>query len=917
MLNKKFIWVISVLAVGTVILIYFLIGIKERELSPVINAIPPNSAFIIETDDLSFLSHKILKNNNLINFISEPDFSNDFYNELIYIDSLISKNSDIKKFLNEKSVLISAHLQGQSDLDFLFATSSTENNKNSNKLKSLLKNLDPDSKSSDISFAGAELVRHQFSNNRVLFYTFYEDFFLISYSEILIQKSVKNINSGASLFSDINFTKLYKQTSNKNDAVLYLNYHDLFNAFDKYFSSEYRNELKTLKNLADWTVLDISIKRKEIKMTGHTTLKSEVQYLDLFKDVNPERIDLFTVLPEKTSSLIQLNIGNGNDFQFKYEDFLANINELNDHQIEIASFYNKYDLDKDVNSLYNLVGNEIALVFEDINKTGKKHNSYIIFEVNSKKDTEEFFYNIIEKHCSDNNSDLKEYKDFIIYNDEYKISKIPATNLPELYFGSVFSNFNAEYITFINDFLVFGESKNELKYIIESYTQDKTFKRKSDSYDFIKSLPGQSNIFFFTDIFRSVNIYENILSEKSFENLSNNSNAFKPLQGPAIQFISDSYPIYTTVTISLERDERETTETEWEVRLDTMIASKPYVLINHNTEEKEIAIQDAANKLYLIDKSGKVIWTRQLDGKIISEILQIDFFENNKLQIIFNTENKIYCIDRNGNWVEGFPVKLKSMATGGLSLVDYDKNKNYRIFIATKDNSVHLYDKYGNIVEGWEFKKTSSKVIKEIKLYQSNEKDYITFRDHSKIYILNRRGTERVKPEVDFQLSENSKVFFSHPNQLFKAHFCITNPSGVVYKIFEDGKIEKKELKKYSNKHHFIYADINNDGIHDYIFTDNNRTEAFNGSDDKRLFIKNYNKDLTYEPSLYIFSNADVRIGTGSENKIFLINNKGEMSDNFPLIGSGLFSITIFDDSGEFSLIVGNNDNYLYKYKIK
>ena len=49
------------------------------------------------------------------------------------------------------------------------------------------------------------------------------------------------------------------------------------------------------------------------------------------------------------------------------------------------------------------------------------------------------------------------------------------------------------------------------------------------------------------------------------------------------------------------------------------------------------------------------------------------------------TANHIHLIDRNGNYVEKYPVKLRSPATNGLAVFDYDKNRDYRMFIAGSD----------------------------------------------------------------------------------------------------------------------------------------------------------------------------------------------------------------------------------------
>jgi hypothetical protein len=917
MFKNKYVLIALIFAVFAIILIYVLIGKKERELSPVIHAVPTNPLYILETEDLPFLSHKVLRNKNLSSILSEFELTKGFFGELYFIDSLINNNKEIKQFLNNQTVVISSHVLGQNDIEYLFITGSVKNKKNREQLKEILQTIDSNTQFENISFAGAEIVKFSPAKKNEIYYTFFEDYFLISKSEIVLQRSIKNINSGANLFTNTNFKKLFKNSKKNIDARLYLHYQNFFKAYRNRFNSAFADKLVILSNFADWTALDVSVNRKDIKMNGHTTLKPEIQYLSLVKNVQPRKVDLLSILPEKTSAIIQMNIGKGTDFRYVYEDFMANINKLNDHQIQIAEFHNRFNIDIDLNSLYNYVDDEIALIYEDVNKTGKDHNSYLLIEVNNIDNAKDFLSKITEIHIKKHSLNQTAYKHVFSYDSEYTIERIPVKNIPELYFGSIFSSFNAEYYTFIKDFLIFAETENEIKDFIESYMQDKTFKRKSNAYDLIKSHPSQSNVFLYIDIVQSSEILSNIFTKDNSKTLLSQKELIKSIQGPIIQFISDSYPLYTTFTISLEKEKREQTETVWEVRLDTIIATKPSIILNHNTEEKEIVIQDAANKLYLINKNGEILWTRQLDGKIMSDIEQIDFYENNKLQIVFNTENNIYCIDRNGNWLEGFPVKLKSKATNGLSLIDYDKNKNYRMLIATNGNRVYLYDKTGKLIDGWEFEKTAGKVTQKIKLFQNNGKDYLVFRDNTNIYILNRRGQERVKLEVNFSLSQYSEVYFSKSNSFQKAHFCITNPAGTVFKIYEDGKIEQKELKKYSSFHYFIYEDINGDGINDYIFTDNNRTEVFNGKDEKRIFIKNFNTDISYNPNVYVFSESDVRLGTSSGKKIFLIDNTGEMIENFPLTGAGMFSITNFDQSGVFSLIVGNNDNYLYKYNIK
>ena len=502
-------------------------------------------------------------------------------------------------------------------------------------------------------------------------------------------------------------------------------------------------------------------------------------------------------------------------------------------------------------------------------------------------------------------------------NESYTISKLPIKNLPEIFYGTVFQDINAEYYTLIDEFIIFGKSVSDLEEIINAFEKDKTFKRKSPNYEFIKSLPDESNISFYIDIQHSAKNIENNLQEKTAVKFEKNTSSLKRVQGPAIQFIFDSYPAYTTIDIGLNSLNQEISETIWEVRLDTLITGKPYIVLNHNTEEKEIVIQDAANKIYLIDKNGKILWTRQLDGKIISNIYQIDYYENNKLQLLFNTENKIYCIDRIGNWLEGYPVKLKSKATDGITLFDYDQNRNYRIFVACANKSVYLFDKNGENISGWDFEKTKSYVSGAVKHFKNGDKDYISFRDQNNLYLLNRRGEVRINPEVSIPLSKNTEIWFTEDNKNDKAHFSVSNPSGTVYSIYEDGKIEKITIKTYTRDHYYVYKDINGDHVPEYIFTDKNQTDVYDGISKKRLFSYSYDEELKSKLSVYTFGDDDIRLGVSSSDKLYLINNKGKLCEGFPLSGTGLFSITVFDQNPQFSLITGNKDNYLYKYQIK
>ena len=50
----------------------------------------------------------------------------------------------------------------------------------------------------------------------------------------------------------------------------------------------------------------------------------------------------------------------------------------------------------------------------------------------------------------------------------------------------------------------------------------------------------------------------------------------------------------------------------------------PFIVKNHINQNEEIIVQDINNILYLIDSSGKIAWSKQIDEKILNKVFQVD-----------------------------------------------------------------------------------------------------------------------------------------------------------------------------------------------------------------------------------------------------------------------------------------------------
>jgi hypothetical protein len=115
--------------------------------------------------------------------------------------------------------------------------------------------------------------------------------------------------------------------------------------------------------------------------------------------------------------------------------------------------------------------------------------------------------------------------------------------------------------------------------------------------------------------------------------------------------------------------------------------AQSWQMINHNTKEKETLAHDGKNKLELIDASSKPLWTLDITGPVLGSVLQLDALKNNKLQMAFATSEGVFLVDRNGNFLPGFPFSTNPEVTSNLLVADYDNTKKYRLIFVRFSSS--------------------------------------------------------------------------------------------------------------------------------------------------------------------------------------------------------------------------------------
>ena len=914
---------LSVLFITVIITAYFLFYTKKDNKVDIFQAVPVDASLIIETENLKGLISALHEENLIWKEFAEIKRFKQFDNKLVYIDSLDREVKLAANIFRNNKIVISIHMIGRDGIDLLVLFYLPDRVKGK-EVTEVISEICPNCTNTVKKYGNTEiheLKPNDFRKGNSTYYAIKNNIFLFSYSDILLERAIRQIDQPESIKQSNGFRIVEKTAGHNVDANLYVQFRTFPRIISQLFGGEYFKKTSQLTYLANWAELDVNIKEEEILLNGFTySNDSANNWLNIFSGQSAVNFEMDKVLPASTSVFVSYGIDDPDLFRKNYRNWLERKGLITAYQNTLNEIKNKtgYELEEE---FFAFLGEEAGIAMTDIKNVDKPENRIVVLKTRSKSQAEKSLEKFISGYCDRTDRLFSDFVSYCRIDAETKIPvyRSPVHFIPEKLFGKIFGGFAFSYFTLVDNYLIFGNSFQSLSEIIHNNILQKTLHSDIHYREFADELSDRYNFYFYINIPRGYSQIADYLAKEIQEGWKRESDNINKLHAFAIQFSETNSMFYNNVFLKYQPVYREEAQTVWQSLLDTSFTFKPQLLENHYTHSKEVFVQDNSNKIYLINSAGRVLWKLALDAKIMGQVYQIDFYKNNKLQILFNTKEKLYLIDRNGNYVERFPVNLRAKATYGMSLFDYENKKDYRIAISGEDKKIYFYNKEGNIVSGWSFGQTETTINSYIHHFRIGGKDYIVAADDNRIYLLDRRGNMRLKMEENIAVSENNDIILDIRSVDAVPRMVTTDKSGTVCFIYFDGRVEKEKIKEFTTEHFFDYMDINGDSFFEYIFIDNKKLEVFNYKK-ALLFSYSFENNIEYRPVVYTFSSTNKKIGvvSGKANKIYLFNNNGKLYKGFPVSGNTLFSIGRFKrNDRKYNLIVGSEDNFLYNYSVK
>jgi hypothetical protein len=888
-----------------------------------ISAVAPDAAVIVRSGSITGFLSAIRNNQDLWSETGAVLNSHDLETRVSFLDSVFNHNPQAAQLAAGKGIIFSMHPAGRDNYQAVFYSglSSYREIKAYNQVMHEM--IGNQAVISERIYDRVKVYDASFNKStgkQNITWAISDGVFILSYSPVLVENSIRQLFSGKSLLEDEGFNKVLSTSGRNVDADVFIN----LKLFPRYISSFIKGKGKRFLSgfsvLGNWALLDLHLRDNAMILNGFSfSDRSQNNYLNIFHGQSPETVNVESVVPGYSSAFLALGLSDLPGFYRNYHEWLTSAGKVAHHNDMKERFIYLTGSDP-FEVFHSLIDVEVALVMTGWEKADEEGQTFLLMKTKSSSQARDTLMEMLRHHASLTGDDAGSYRNVYNVDSEtsFNIYSFPYLNTGELLFGEMFGAAETSYFSFVGNYLVFGESVNGISEFIHANVLNQTLSADTRFREFSEYLSSRNNFYFYSNMPRSAGLFSQLAREELSENLRNNLESYRKFQALSVQFGSGRDMIYNNLFLRYSPEVIEEAHTQWQTLLDTVIDFKPVFLVNHNTGENEIFVQDLNNTIYLINQAGRILWKKPVAGKILGNVHQIDFFNNGRLQMMFNTREQIFLVDRNGNDVGRYPIRLPSPATNGISVFDYDNNKDYRIFVAGEDNSVVVRSKDGNIISGWDFKGTEHPVFHEIKYFRTDGRDYIVFADRHRVYMLDRRGNVRVNPDKIFPVSPRNNIIYEGRTPSSDPRIAITDTTGVIWHIYFDGKTETLKLGEFSSGHFFDFQDINANGYKDYIFIDKNRLEVFN-NDGSPMFSHEFTVPILHSPSYYHFSRQNRKIGVVASGlgQIYLLNSDGELYQGFPLLGRSPFTIGFLQTGqGNFQLIVGSDNNFLYNYSV-
>ncbi len=886
---------------------YFLI--QTQYLNKQINAldlISADAVLVFETEE------PVTAWNNLVTQpiwqrLSELPSLKNAEEQLVALDSLVGRSGNLDRSLKGNQMVISLHTVGKDEFDFMFVLAFKDGADESFVLD-LEKNLPELSRVVTRSYSDVTIYELQSPNlERNLTYSKIDNILVASYTSFLVEEAIR-------------FSKSSTQNTFKE------HYKELFTALPSPKGmGVFRVTSQGLAKLVNGISRDSNIPMvrnfSQNKLAANLELnfaENKIHLAGWAVFVDGNRIDFQDLKPVK-NNVFRNHISNRTAVFFQYQS--SENEEL--QQIKNLSFQPrntlKGDIEKDLfkkGFLENLKGGLGFSLFETV--VNEPQDKILLIHTDRLEDQIQLLKEF--------NLGLAKIDLSLIPVDYYQnreIFMVAEEEFPAHLFDGKFLGFDDTFITGMGEMLVFANSSKAMKIFLDDVASDNTWGKSLQHKQFMEGVSQNAWFNFVVNVPRFWNSVIEISSPnwqaffqkyapqlKSIDLLAlqvtekNNGHAVN------VQMGYNPGPIKAVRDIALSENKS--------IRFNHQLIFGPKSIQNFNDKSYEYVVQDELFNLHLLTSEGERVFSKILDGPIVSDIFQIDYYKNGKLQLLFATGEMVYVIDRFGSPIPGFPTNPSNEVITHLSLVDYSNTRDYRYFLATEPGNLFLLDSDGKALEGWNPNKISGSLSAAPAHHRiaGVGDQMVAFSNNGNLHLFNRRGEPQIGSPIRLGGALDSEYIVIERGSAKDTRIVTVTKDGEVVQVNFKGELAyRNQLLRPDRESKFSLVKDQTDNRFLFVVQEFNKVTVMD-PEYKVLFTKEISAgDLDFQ---YFSFGADKNIFVlidKTQEFIYLYNIKGDLLNTLPISGKTEIDLKYSGSQNEYTIHTVNQDKFS-EYKL-
>lgn len=678
----------------------------------------------------------------------------------------------------------------------------------------------------------------------------------------LVDEVETQLNNPVKIYDDADFNKVQATLGNSVSSHLYLNFSLLRANEIPAFPKELQPVLERFAlGIDGLSAFDVLTKPDVLVLNGYS-VPSDSSILRPLKYQRPVHNSVVNVLPFNTKLMLHYGMS---DFASYWEEFID--------QQTVESFNKTYNTNLEEQFLSHL--SEVSFC-----SIGNSATPIFVARMSDPAAVIQFMDKISSKSGVLETSTVQ----------GYTLKRLTVKDFVPTIFGDLYSTIKNCSYAIVDQYLVMANDFSAIQEVISCYRSGRTLDLSDGFKTFQNNMLESANI----------SLYLPCADNRAF----------------SLQFAAEKDLVYSCMSFRVFSEKQEESNVQWKANLGAPLQGKPYIVSGLTSQTDNVVAFDANNLMYLIDSDGHILWNKEISEAPMSEVKEVDYFNDGRRQFLFNTANYLMLVDRSGEFVEGFPKQLLAEASNGLSVFDYDRTRNYRVMLCGTDRFVYNYDLRAGEVEGWNRHRTDALVTKPVQHLVADNKDLIIVTDEDgTARILDRQGRIRIPLVAELRKSQSADFYENRTNH--KGIVLTSDEVGNLLYIASDGALARTDFGEFSDKHFFLYEDFNGDNDPDFIYLDGKELKIFDRFKNV-LYSHEFDSEIHTKPVFFDISRNKRLLGIVSENarEIFLIDNKGNMIRNSGLVGETPFAVGSLHGNNEINLLTGVG-NSLFNYLIR